>query len=270
MRSGSWTRTAEPARLHHILIDHENVQPADLAGLDAHDACVWVFTGAQQKVAISLIEAVQTLGERGRFVRISGNGRNALDFHIAYYLGRFAASDRQASFLIVSADAGYDPLIAHVNAQGVAARRISLPQAVAPPTPASKTVSPPSGKPAQQPKAAPARKIGKKVTVTVDPPRSATPPATGKSTTDSSATPRSTGNAAKPSPGNPQADVDTVVRRLVDMPKSLPGSEASLRRMVGTWLSKDAKRLDAVLAALKQRGIVVSQGAKVGYHLPKA
>lgn len=40
--------------------------------------------------------------------------------------------------------------------------------------------------------------------------------------------------------------------------------------MVGTWLSKDSKRLDSVLKVLKQRGIIALNGTRLGYQLPKA
>lgn len=261
----------ESAFLHHILIDHENVQPADLAGLDAHDACVWVFTGAQQKVAISLIEAVQALGERGRFIRISGNGRNALDFHIAYYLGSFAARDPRASFLIVSADTGYDPLIAHLKVQGISANRIPLPQKVVQPESASiPKPAPPKDalQPAPKSTNATTQKKAKKLVFIVDPPRSNAIPAASNPASPPKVISQSAANGKKPTQAT-QADADTVIRRLTDMPKNLPRSEASLRRMIGTWLSKDAKRLDAVLVALRQRGIIVPTGAKLGYHLPK-
>ena len=84
--------------MHYILIDYENVQPADLVGLETEQAFVLVFMGAQQKVGSSLIEAVQALGERGRFIRIAGNGPNALDFHIAYYLGSGRCAIRKQIF----------------------------------------------------------------------------------------------------------------------------------------------------------------------------
>ena len=273
MRRSSWTKATDGACLHHILIDHENVQPADLAGLDAHDACVWVFTGAQQKVAISLIEAVQALGERGRFVRISGNGRNALDFHIAYYLGGFAARDPSASFLIVSADAGYDPLIKHLNAQGIVARRIPLPQVAAHPkaAPSPRMVTAPAAtaQPSPKPNGGGAAKKSKTLSFIVDPPPSKALPATGNEAAPSPGPAQSGVNGKKPTQAS-QSDADTVIRRLQDMPQNLPRSEASLRRMVGTWLSKDGKRLDAVLAVLRQRSIIVTNGTRLGYQLPKA
>ena len=56
-------------------------------------------------------------------MRISGNGPNALDFHIAYYIGRISHEDADAFFHIVSRDTGFDPLIAHLKDNGVLAKR---------------------------------------------------------------------------------------------------------------------------------------------------
>ena len=42
-------------------------------------------------------------------------GRNALDFHIAYYIGRLVAEDPNAYFHIISKDKGFDPLIEHLR-----------------------------------------------------------------------------------------------------------------------------------------------------------
>jgi hypothetical protein len=46
---------------------------------------------------------------------MDGNGTNALDFHIAYYVGRLAAGYPDAYFHIISKDTGFDPLIKHVK-----------------------------------------------------------------------------------------------------------------------------------------------------------
>ena len=50
---------------------------------------------------------------------MSGNGPNALDFHIAYYIGRLATSNTNCFFHIISKDTGFDPLIAHLKEQKI-------------------------------------------------------------------------------------------------------------------------------------------------------
>lgn len=57
------------------------------------------------------------------YIKISGNGSNALDFHIAYYIGRLAAADTGSYFHIISKDRGFDPLIQHLRAKKILASR---------------------------------------------------------------------------------------------------------------------------------------------------
>jgi PIN domain len=111
-------------RTNYVLIDYENVQPDALSPLDADHFKVKVFVGAgQSKVAFETASALQRLGDRAEYVKISGNGANALDLHIAYYIGRIAAEDPTASFHIVSKDSGFDPLIQHLRSQNILASR---------------------------------------------------------------------------------------------------------------------------------------------------
>jgi hypothetical protein len=39
--------------------------------------------------------ALQALGSNGSYVKVSGHGRNALDFHIAYHIGKLSAAHRR-------------------------------------------------------------------------------------------------------------------------------------------------------------------------------
>lgn len=113
-------------RTNYILIDYENVQPKDLSLLSGlpFEVKVMVFVGAKQtKVPVDLASALQALGDKGKYVRIEGNGTNALDFHIAFYIGQIAAVDPDAYFHIISGDKGFDPLIAHLYSKDILARR---------------------------------------------------------------------------------------------------------------------------------------------------
>jgi len=111
-------------RTNYVLIDFENVQPDALVSLDAEHFKVKVFVGANQnKIAFETVSALQRMGEKAEYIKISGNGSNALDFHIAYYIGRIASQDPTAYFHIISKDAGFDPLIQHLKDQKVFAAR---------------------------------------------------------------------------------------------------------------------------------------------------
>jgi hypothetical protein len=107
-----------------ILIDFENVQPKNLELLRGHTFTLIVFVGANQKsVPFDFAEALQRLGENAGYQKITGNGSNALDFHIAFYLGELAAKDADAYFHVISRDKGFDPLIAHLRQRKIRALR---------------------------------------------------------------------------------------------------------------------------------------------------
>ena len=111
-------------RTNYVLIDYENVQPKNLSLLHAEHFRVKVFLGASlSKLPVELATAMQSLGDRAEYVRISGNGPNALDFHVAYYIGRLAALDPEPFFHIISKDTGFDPLIAHLKEKGIYCKR---------------------------------------------------------------------------------------------------------------------------------------------------
>ena len=111
-------------RTNFVLIDYENVQPSSLAGLDAEHFRVLVFVGASQsKLTFETAAALQKLGSRAEYVKIAGNGSNALDFHIAFHIGHLSAQDPTAFFHIISKDTGFDPLIQHLKERKVFASR---------------------------------------------------------------------------------------------------------------------------------------------------
>lgn len=109
---------------NYVLIDYENVQPTNLEILKGHEFSVKVFVGARQtKVPIDLAAVLQRFGERAEYIQISGNGPNALDFHIAYYIGRISAEDEDAYFHIISKDTGFDPLVKHLRERKIHVHR---------------------------------------------------------------------------------------------------------------------------------------------------
>jgi hypothetical protein len=111
-------------KTNYVLIDYENVQPSAMAVLDQEHFKVIVFVGAgQAKITFEVASALQQMGSRARYVRISGNGSNALDFHIAFYVGQLATQEPDAYFHIISKDTGFDPLIRHLKSQKVLAGR---------------------------------------------------------------------------------------------------------------------------------------------------
>lgn len=111
-------------KLNFVLIDYENVQPEAMSVLVEEHFNVIVFVGANQtKVTFDVASALQQLGDRAEYVKISGNGANALDFHIAFYIGQLASKHPDAFFHIVSKDTGFDPLIQHLKSKKILSGR---------------------------------------------------------------------------------------------------------------------------------------------------
>ena len=111
-------------RTNYVLIDYENVQPSALAALEKEHFQIIVFVGASQtKVNYEIADTLQRLGPKASYVKIAGNGPNALDFHVAFYIGQLAAADPNSFFHIISKDTGFDPLIAHLKSKKIYACR---------------------------------------------------------------------------------------------------------------------------------------------------
>lgn len=109
---------------NYVLIDFENVQPRNLEILASHPFKVFVFVGANQaKIPFELADAMQHLGDDAQYVQIGGNGKNALDFHLAFYVGELVAKDPEAYFHVISKDTGFDPLIKHLKTRKVRIQR---------------------------------------------------------------------------------------------------------------------------------------------------
>lgn len=110
---------------NYVLIDYENVQPEAMAALEHEHFNVLVFVGSNQaKVTYEVASVLQHMGDRAEYIKIAGSGKNALDFHIAYYIGQLAAKEPEARFHIVSKDTGFDPLIQHLKTKKISVSRI--------------------------------------------------------------------------------------------------------------------------------------------------
>jgi hypothetical protein len=111
-------------RTNVVLVDFESVQPRALDTLLDDHYRVVVFVGATQaKLPFEVVSTIQRLGERAEYVKITGSGPNALDFHIAFYIGQIAAHDPTAFFHVISKDTGFDPLIRHLKDRHIFAAR---------------------------------------------------------------------------------------------------------------------------------------------------
>ena len=223
---------------HYILVDFENVQPASLGALKAGDAYIKVFAGQHQtRVDLGLAQALQPFGLHAEYIQIVGNGKDALDFHIAYYIGRLSAEHPGSKFTIVSKDTGFDPLIKHLDARGITCNRVAtLPGANMPKLPATK--------------AAPAKKTAKVAK------------AVAKVT-------RAPAKAAKAAPAVVHPRLSQVLERLAGMKKARPGTVKTLRSSLKAFTPPLADaEIDTMLELLQRNGVIKVTGTKVAYTLP--
>jgi len=111
---------------HFYLIDFENVQPKALDRLKPGTCQIKVFLGQQQtRLLLELVQALQPFGSDAEYIQIQGSGPDAVDFHIAFYIGRLAAAHPGATFDIISKDKGFDPLVRHMAKLGIGCRRLA-------------------------------------------------------------------------------------------------------------------------------------------------
>jgi PIN domain len=108
-----------------LLVDFENVQHVDLARLDDSFQII-IFVGAAQKsIPIELVTNAQKLGSRIEWQRVDASGSNALDFFIACHLGRVLEKSPQRQCIVLSKDKGFDPLLRHLNKNGLQCKRLN-------------------------------------------------------------------------------------------------------------------------------------------------
>ncbi|MCX8005874.1 MAG: PIN domain-containing protein, partial [Burkholderiaceae bacterium] len=202
-------------------------------------------------------EALLPLGARAAIVKCEKSGRNALDMHIAFQMGRLVGElardgkPQQTSFVVVSRDTDYDPLLAYVRAQGFAADRATTLKAALAGTPEP---------------AASAQKAAKTRTAQAKAPRPA------------AKAPRAGAKAAAPAsaaeaPVAPALSVDAAAERIVEHfranPKSRPARRAALEKWLASHLRGKlaAEQVPALVEALQARAVLRLEGTKVQYAL---
>jgi hypothetical protein len=106
------------------LIDFESVQPKSLSLLTAEQFRVYVFIGPKNaKLPRDVVLSVHAFRGRAEYVELETAGPNALDFHLAYYLGKLVSTDPSGFFHIISKDKGFDPLVLHLKGKDVLSAR---------------------------------------------------------------------------------------------------------------------------------------------------
>lgn len=117
-----------------LLVDYENIGKIDLTAIPAGVRVLFFFGASQKSVPKEFLKAALQLGERFVPVDIEGQGKNALDFHIAYYLGESLTRSPGLECAILSRDRGFDVLVRHLVGRGFDVRHVgSLAECFPPP-----------------------------------------------------------------------------------------------------------------------------------------
>ena len=136
--------------MKHVFVDFENVHQIDLSVIGSKAICLTLLLGARQtKLDVELVEKLMEHASSVHLVRLTSSGKNALDFALAYYLGRAVMTDPTAQFYIVSKDTGFDPLIEHLRTRHIHAERHDDFTALVGARPAKPSPAPPEDLPAR-------------------------------------------------------------------------------------------------------------------------
>jgi hypothetical protein len=278
----------------HILVDFENVQPSadDIGLVRGDDVRLTIFRGpGQMKYSADVAEAWQPLGANVSFIRCAKAGRNAVDMHIAFYLGELVAANKgnggtaRARLVIVSRDTDFDPLLLYIRTQGFEASRVSSikaalhggvekaePRAAKSRSRRGKAEAPP---PAPPPAEKPAKRAAKKTSVAKKTVAKKTP-AAKKDKVESPAPapapraarqPRAPAAAAAPTDGRVK-----VIESLQRMGEKRPAKRKGLERHIESHLGRNLEpgQLEALMSQLERDGVFVFDDKnKVEYRLPK-
>lgn len=278
----------------HVLLDYENVQPTEgeLRALVPDASQVWVFHGPHQR---QVEERFASFGADATAVPISKTGKNALDFHLSFYMGYIASRNQASAMVVVANDKGYEPMLKHARSMGFVVRQVGHGQArpavavKAPPAkPAAKKAPAKKGAPKKVPakkaadkqpvvkptpaKKAAAKKVPAKKVATSEKavPKPAASPAAKKAVVAATAVaakaPASVGMEAKVVAMSP--DPAATIRKLTDslwkMGDKRPTKPASLWRSLKSFLGVGAteESIEVALARLIQDGVVKVDSVK--------
>jgi len=273
----------------HALVDYENVQPTleALAKLAPGFTDVWLFHGPKESKKAQAIAANHA---RVTLVPHSGKGKNALDFHLSFYLGYVAAKHPDAELVVVANDRGYDPMLAHARMLEFRARRVGYKVPVAEKT-AVVNPATPATVPVAAKKAVAKKAVAKKLAVKQVAPKPAVPaksiaakktpaankaPVAKKVATKKVAAPKpakaaqqaKTPKAASAPPATPETKTLARIQQgLLKMGNKAPNKVKPFLRHVGALLGKDstAEQIDAMVAKLEAAGAVWFIGDEVVY-----
>ena len=254
-------------KTNYVMVDFENTQPESLDELPVGAFSIMVFVGAAQakgRVPMKFSMSMQRHGTFAQYVQMTRSGPNAMDMHIAYFLGQLLEREPGASVYIVSRDKDFDPLIEFLGQHGGRCARVKSIAEIARQRVVAPRQAPVPAKPATQ-----------------SPARAATPRARGGAPAKQ-APPKpqpATRSTARPAPAaaigkSVAADIDAIVKQLRAM-SGKPGTRKKLAQTIGSYFkhhggARSERETEQVIDELAQRGLIEQNGAKINYTLGQA
>ena len=96
-----------PPPVNYVFIDDENVPNLDLSSIEGKTVHVTLLLGPKKtRLPVEQVQSMMEHAASAQLIRLEKEGRNALDFTLAYYLGRAVQADPGAYFHLVSKDGG--------------------------------------------------------------------------------------------------------------------------------------------------------------------
>lgn len=106
--------------MNHVFVDFENVHKIELTVIGHKTVSFTLLLGANHtKLDVSLVERMMEHASSVQLLRLSSSGNDALDFALAFYLGKAVTLDPTGHFHIISKDKGFDPLVEHLRRRHV-------------------------------------------------------------------------------------------------------------------------------------------------------
>ena len=221
---------------NYIFVDYENVRGHDmdlslLEGLKVE--VIFIFGKRQNDVPVELVQAMLRFAGQFRIEKLSVEGKNALDFVLAYHIGKASALDPAGHFFVFSKDTDYDPLMIHLRAHHIKAHRYGT-FAEIPCLPVRAAVHRAPQKPTPPAPAPPPARTGK------------LPPASKPKTPDGDSVP------------SIEERVKVLVEQFSRTPRTRPKREKTLRSSLNAFFGKRLSEEDvsATVAALVKRGSI--------------
>jgi len=103
-----------------LLIDYASLHLDDLAAFSGQGWLIKIFVGAREHdLEIAKVSPLQKFGAGLEYIQIEGDGPAVVASHIAFYLGKLAVANPQATFRIVAKGGGLGPLLLQLARQGM-------------------------------------------------------------------------------------------------------------------------------------------------------